>query len=167
MTLPDGSVVIFDVGTPQYWIERRISPRLQFADYESWRSYNCHYWPITPEGQEEARRRTEAMWAPNPKPYWSMLHPPFYYSGYFNVDDGNRRTHAEYQERFREERRALGDIVILRTRPRLRGVADPAGEIVIGTIFAIGTPQRIIDLEGGPPPDLSADAILPSQFLPV
>jgi hypothetical protein len=89
--VPDGTCVIFDAGTPQYYIEWRISARLlKFDDYESWHSYNCHYWPTDAEGQEEAQRRTEAMWATNPDPGWSMLHPPFYYSGYLVIDDSRR-----------------------------------------------------------------------------
>jgi hypothetical protein len=52
-----------------------------------------------------------------------------------------------------------------RTRRDGEGLEYPA-EVELGTVFAIGTPQRIIDLWAGPMPEERDRVFFPRQFLP-
>jgi hypothetical protein len=121
LSLPDGSSWVFPAGTPRHYIDRQVSPTRNFRSYEEWKAANVYQWPTTRAGQEEARRRTEAMWATNPDPHWKMLIPPFCYTDY------GSNKHRQYFLRFAAERAAAGDIVV-----------DQA------TVYAIGTPEWVI-----------------------
>lgn len=118
---------IFTAGTPRQWIELQLTFRgyRQFICYDEWKDFNCHWWPTTMKEQDAASKRTQAMWASRPTPFWHVLRPPFYYALYSVRHDHQR--HEEYVRRFLAERQALGDIV----------VADQ--------VFAIGTPPLIIE----------------------
>jgi hypothetical protein len=136
VTFPDGHVTVYRAGTPRHYIDDNISPFLDFASYEEWKAANVYQWPTTKEGQEEARRRTEAMWSTRPDPYWSALEPPYYFIGYRTY----KPDHREYFKRFVAERAALGDTVLQGQK-----------------VYAIGTPEWVLDKErarprSGPPP---------------